>query len=166
MEEKKLEKGNSNKNRKVVIGIRIYPDFKGVLFDEAKKIGVSPSEYGELILMNRNTASEEKENSTLEIQFIKEKFLKQVDQNSCLGLELKKEQELTKKLQEKIVALENEKRELSNFLQDPRLLLLYEKVKGRTDTIRSPDGQTIKVIYSSPQIVLQAMIYSYNYKQP
>jgi hypothetical protein len=49
---------------------------------------------------------------------------------------------------------------------DKRLLFLFEKVKGQADIIDGADGQKYNITYNQPKDLLEAMIYSFNYKKP
>lgn len=156
----------SNGNRKINIGLRCYAELKYKLVEEAQNLGISLSEYCENILLNKDTILSENQNFIDEIEVLNQHMF-----------EVKKTfEEATSKCQTALKEVKSEndnlKREvdvLNNqivLFTNKQLLFLFEKVKGQKDLIDAPDGQKYTVIYNSPKDLLEAMIYSFNYKKP
>ena len=162
MEIKKIENEIiENGNRKITIGVRAYSELKLKLSDEAIALGISLSEHCENILITHAGLLEEvntlkslleeitQKNANLEdvlasnnLQQYKNKINILSDENLLLKkniLELKSNQEI--------------------FL-DSRLAYLFNRVKGKQDTILTDTGQ-MNITFNSPKDVLQALIYSF-----
>lgn len=150
-----------NGNRKVNVGVRVYPEQKCNLIDAAKAVEVSLSEYCENILVTQPGLLEEVNNLTYQLDDLKQK-------NANLEHSLASNEPL--KFKSKIAALSEENallkksiQELKSNLQiysDPRLAYLFSKAKGQSDTIMTDNGQ-MKITFNTPKDVLLALIYSH-----
>ena len=155
-----------NGNRKLVIGVRCPPEQKLFLAKEANDLGITLSEHCENILLNREGLLKEKENALKEAILLKAKV---AELNSCLASSSAKYQDEIEKikientdLKKKTIAMNDQ----MALFTDKRLLDLFTRVKGKKDTIETPEGQKYFVSYDQPKDLLEAMIYSYKYKQP
>lgn len=124
---------NVTDQTKPVLSIRIPVAAKQKLIDDAQALGMSMSEHAEQILLMG--IYDQGENEQIE--------------------KLKKEIErLTQQLQEVQTRL--------RIFSDPRLLSIYEQVKGMSDEIITPEGTKHPTTYATPEHLLYAMIYSYS----
>lgn len=144
---------------RVNIGIRISPELKEELNYEALELGLTSSQYGELILHNRHKGK-------AEIEQLKQ-TLEQRDRTIA---ELKLQLEGKEKLQVEVAESSKEITELkalltksntgNSLLKDNRLLYLFEQLKGKKDKVENTFGDDFDIIYDSPEAVLRALIYS------
>jgi hypothetical protein len=124
MDNENQELDFSDNNAKLVFSVRISANLKQELFEEAQAARWNTSEYGEMILENRHRNSEE---------------------NS--------------KLKQKNDLLEKENNELKNenlglkrivgHSSRERLKFLFEKVKGKKDTVDNAYGDKFEIVYDS-----------------
>jgi hypothetical protein len=135
-------------NQKIVIGVRCLPDLKGELIRESQNIDISLSEYCENILLNRDQVLSDKENYSKQISEL---------QASIDILEYEKE---------RLYAKMGELTSQPSIFKNPRLLELFQSVKGNKDLIVTEKGEKYEVIYSEPKDLLEAMIYSFKCKKP
>lgn len=150
-----------NGNRKVNIGVRVYPEEKLNLIDAAKAVEVSLSEYCENILITQPALLEEVNNLTCQVEDLKQK-------NANLEHSLASNEPL--KFKNKIVALSEENLLLKKVIEelsfdheiysDLRLAYLFKAVKGQRDTIMTDAGE-MHITFSTPKDVLMALIYSH-----
>ena len=151
-----------NGNRKVNVGVRVYPEQKLNLIDAAKSVDVSLSEYCENILINHPSLLEEVNNLTYQLDDLKQK-----NADMERSLESNNSQQFISKintLSEENAVLKKSIQELKSNQQiysDPRLAYLFSKVKGKTDTIMTDKGQ-MNITLNTPKDVLFALIYSHN----
>ncbi len=64
-----------NRNRKITIGVRVYPELKLKLAEQAKQLGMSVSEHCENYLSNMDALLLEKGNALKEAEAFKAKVL-------------------------------------------------------------------------------------------
>ena len=154
-----------NGSRKVVLGVRGYPELKIKLAKEAESLGITISEHIENILLNKDIIIYENENAKREMQ---------ADKNAIRNLNsnimnLKREiQNETEKFKAETDLLKNKITELNanvELFNNQRLLQLFSELKGRNDTIESPDGKIYSLVYEQPKDLLLAMIYSFKIKE-
>lgn len=157
----KIEEIFENGNRKINIGVRAYAELKMKLTDESNSLGITLSEHCENILITHSSLLDkiktlmEEVGSLKQIHTSTETSMSQFDALSFNKsiYKLNKENSLLKK---RII-------ELNSNLQiysEPQLLYLFNKVKGKSDKIKTDNGEFI-IIYNSPIDVLKALIHSY-----
>lgn len=117
---------------KPVLSVRLDAAAKQRLIDDARNLGMKMSERAEQILL---------------LGIYKRNDQEQIEQ---LQAQVK---DLTQKLDEAQTRLQ--------ILNDPRLLSLFEQVKGRDDEIITPEGTRYSTNYSNTEKLLYAMIYSF-----
>jgi predicted nuclease with TOPRIM domain len=161
-----IEEIQNNGSRKIVVGVRCYPELKLKLIKEAKELGITISEHSENILLNKDKLLGEKcilESELAEVEKILAETLELLDvckkdfAGTCKELE-QENYELTK--------INSELKDQVTLFNDKRLLELFALVKGKKDSISLSNGKFYLVQYNSPKDLLHAMIYSFNYKKP
>lgn len=160
-------------NRKTMLGVRCFAELKFKLTEEAQALGITLSEHCENILLNKDALLSEIEETNVLIEELRKKIQETYNESTEIKSHYKVE------LQKKI--LENDRLSTENtqlkknselmkqqlaLFTDKRLLFLFEKVKGQKDIIVGTDGQNWAVTYNQPKDLLEAMIYSFNYKKP
>jgi hypothetical protein len=150
-----------NGNRKINIGVRAYSELKLKLSDEAQGLGISLSEHCENILITHAGLLEKVSELTKTVEILKQK-------NTSLESSLA-EIDLTR-FNTKIKLLTNENSLIKKSLEelksnqqiysDLRLIYLFNKVKGKSDSIITDNGE-LNLVYNTPKDVLLALIYSY-----
>jgi predicted nuclease with TOPRIM domain len=166
MKEDIIEEIQNNGSRKIVVGVRCYPELKLKLIKEAKELGITISEHAENILLNKDKLLGEKSILESEIDKLEKSLTETVEE---LDLCRKEYTESYKKLEEKnheLIKTNGELKDQVLLYNDKRLLELFSLVKGKKDTISLANGQSFIVHYNSPKDLLHAMIYSFNYKKP
>lgn len=144
---------------RVNIGIRISPELKEELNYEALELGLTSSQYGELILHNRHKGK-------VEIEQLKETLEQRDKTIAQLSLQITNKEKLKIELSDsrKEVTGLNEhlaKSDAANSLfKDKRLLYLFEHLKGKQDRVENTFGDDFDIVYDSPEAVLRALIYS------
>lgn len=163
--------GQEKSSAKVVTGIRMTAALKDELIEEASYADLSVSEYGEVILLNRHKESPETERLTQKVS----EQQREIERLTKLTVEQLQEIGTLKALgaavdgkQTEALKAENERlrkkiEELNNQLaiySEPRLLYLFENLKGKSDTVENAYGKNFKITYQSPHEVLTALIYN------
>ncbi len=159
--------GPDKSSAKVVTGIRMTPNLKDELITESSEAGLSVSEYGEVILMNRNKESPEMERlakkiteqereinrlsklsaeQSQEVEKLKAQTGKQTEQYQLESAQLRKK-------------IEDQNNQLGIY-RDERLLYLFDKLKGQSDTVENAYGDDFQITYNSPVEVLKGIIYN------
>jgi len=144
---------------KVTFGTRIFPVLKSDLNNEALEVGLSSSEYGELILHNRHRYKDELNNLKLTLE-LKDKTIAGL--NAKIGDSEKREaaianyQKEISDLKELVAKLSSE----NSIFQDNRLQYLFAQVKGKKDKVENTFGDDFDIVYNSPTAVLISLIYS------
>lgn len=163
--------GDGQSSAKVVMGIRMMPTLKGELLEESSWAGMSASEYGEVILLNRHKPSPEMEKLSLKVaeQQQEIELLTQLSNNQAQEVEkLKTGGAVVDNKQLELLKKENEQLRLeikglndqSAILNDQRLLFLFEHLKGKSDTVENAYGKDFNITYRSTREVLLALIYN------
>jgi hypothetical protein len=129
---------------KVVISVKGLPTLKMDLSKEAEASGMTLSEYCEMLLANRhNRVSENQqllsENMQLKLRLDEVALLKK--ENLHLKEELAEERQ-------------------NSILNDPRLKLLFDRLRGQKDMVENAGGENFNIVYNSPREILVALIYS------
>ena len=122
-------------NAKINVGVRMSPAEKGKIANDAAAMGMSVSEYCELVLVNRH---EDKDESNQ----LQSKIEEQQQQMEALRKNLK------------------QAGEQPGILSDKRLLWLFENLKDKKETVADANGSNFEIVYKTPREVLIAMIYS------
>ncbi|MFO0355953.1 MAG: hypothetical protein ACK50A_03290 [Sphingobacteriaceae bacterium] len=151
-----------NGNRKINIGVRAYSELKLKLSDEAKGLGISLSEHCENILITHAGLLEEVNELTKALEVLKQNNASL--ESSLAEVDLVSFNKKIHLLTDENVLLRNSIAELrSNQLiySDPRLAYLFNKVKGKSDSIITDKGE-MNITFNNPKDVLLALIYSYN----
>ncbi len=146
---KELKEESQTGSPKVVISIKARPELKMRLNEEAAASGMSLSEYGELLLENRHDS--QTEISVLESE--KKALSAQLARNNTHELELVRAE--SAQLKKQLLELPQ-----NSILNDPRLLQLFEKLKGKKDRIINAEGADFDIVYETPKQVLIALIYA------
>jgi predicted nuclease with TOPRIM domain len=151
---------------KTVLGLRVTPQLKQELSIEAGKLGISLSERGEDILLNRNLISAQLDRTKQELETEKGK-------GNALKQELERSKgnhfEAISAHKDELSKLQQQVAELNagaELLKDERLLHLFAIVKGRKDEVENTNGKNFAITYNSPKDLLIAMIYSFELKKP
>jgi hypothetical protein len=150
-----------NGNRKVNIGVRVYPEEKLNLIDAAKAVQVSLSEYCENILITQPALLEEVNNLTYQVEDLKQKNANL--ENSLASNEPLKLKININTLFEENALLKKNIEELNlnhEIYSDSRLAYLFKEVKGQRDTIITDAGE-MNITFNTPKDVLLALIYSH-----
>jgi uncharacterized protein YpuA (DUF1002 family) len=158
------EETDKNGNRKIVVGVRCYGELKFELTQEAKKIGISLSEYCENIFINYNQLVKQLDKAKKDLESSIKKL--QNSQVELKNIEFQRKNDLSQfeieieKLSNEIVLLKKQTKLFSN----PKLLKDFEKLKGSKDKIIAPDGLLHNIVYEHPSDVIEAMILSFTIK--
>ena len=156
---KNKEKIFKNGNRKVNIGVRASAELKLKLSEESNSIGKTISGYCENILINRFSL----QNKTLTDLAEDLKQKNNSLESSLLQMDVSNYKKNIQKLNDENSLLKKRIIELNSNLQiysEPQLLHLFNKVKGKSDKIKTNNGE-ISIIYNSPIDVLFALIHSF-----
>ncbi len=151
-----------NGNRKINIGVRCYSELKLKLSDEAQGLGIYLSEHCENILITHAGLLEKKNELDSTIEKLEEKIRSL--EATLAEIDLVSFNKKISMLAEENTGLKNRLAELKSNQQiylDPRLAYLFNKVKGKSDTIITDKGE-MNITYNTPKDVLLALIYSYN----
>jgi hypothetical protein len=150
------DEGLETSSAKVVFGIRVAPELKEALAEEAAEAGFLTSELGEMILANRHHNKRENERLT-ELVAVQQKEIETLKAQITAGV---KQVEVAKaentELRKKVEALSNQ----LSILSDQRLIYLFENLKGRKDTVENAYAEDFPISYDTPVQVLLALIYS------
>jgi hypothetical protein len=150
-----------NGNRKINIGVRAYSELKLKLSDEAKVLGISLSEHCENILITHAGLLEEVNILTKSLEDLKqinnslESSLKEVDINR-FNSKIKQLTDDNIQLNKVLMELKSNQQ----IFADSRLLYFFSKVKGKSDSIITDNGE-LNIVYNTPKDVLLALIYSF-----
>jgi len=161
-----IEEIQNNGSRKIVVGVRCYPELKLKLIKEAKELGITISEHSENILLNKDKLLGEKcilESELAEVEKSLAETLQILDRYKEEFAEAYKELE---NQNYELTKINNELKDKVSLFNDKRLLELFALVKGKKDTISIANGQSYLVQYTCPKDLLHAMIYSFQYKKP
>lgn len=151
-----------NGNRKINIGIRAYSELKLKLSDEAQGLGISLSEHCENILITHAGLLEKANELKSDIETLKEKNAHL--ESSLAEIDVVSFNKKIRLLTDENALLKSSLAELRSNQQiysDPRLAYLFNKVKGRSDTIITDKGE-MNIIFNTPKDVLLGLIYSFN----
>ena len=143
---------------KTVLGLRVTPQLKQELSAEANKLGISLSERGEDILLNRNLVSAELDKEKRKSEELKQE-LETYKRKHFESINTQKHE--LAKLQSQIAELSA----VAELLKGERVQELFEGVRGKKDTIENARGQNFMLVYNSPADLLKAMIYSFKLKK-
>lgn len=149
MGEVKYEHKFLRSSPKVVISVKARPQLKMRLNEEAMESGMCLSEYGELLLENRHDREVEVER----IKSENKELRAQLASSNSHELELLREENL--QLKKQLLELQQ-----NSILKDPRLLQLFENLKGKKDRILNAEGADFDIVYETPSHVLLALIYA------
>lgn len=150
-----------NGNRKINIGVRAYAELKLKLTDESNSLGISLSEHCENILITHSSLLDKIKTLMDEVESLKQ--INTSTKPSISQIDLVRYSKSIQKLHEENSLLKKRIIELNSNLQiysEPQLLYLFNKVKGKSDKIKTDNGE-ISIIYNSPIDVLTALIHSY-----
>lgn len=145
----------NNNNARLVLGVRVSPQLKFTLTNEAETAGVSLSEYCENLLANRDTERQEIEKLKADNARLTSDNSKSASDNAILKAD---NERLKKELAAKPIAPPAP--QPPTILSDERLLLLFEQLRGQKDTVKNTYGDDFQIVYQNPQDVLTALIYS------
>lgn len=182
----KKNESTTNGNRKIMLGVRCFSELKAKLIAESKNLGISLSEYCESILQNKDTLLSEKDFANMELKLKKENILlieakfeevkfqykndilkvskendRIMDESDAINMDFQRVTHENMKLRADLKLLSQQ----VAIFSDKRLLFLFEELKGKVDTIYSPNGQKYIIKYNHPKDLLEAMIHSFNIKK-
>jgi hypothetical protein len=155
-----------NKINKITLGLRVHPDHKLKLSEEAGRLGISLSERAENLLLRGEIEMAEKEKAIVELKIL-QKHIRELTENAHRSKE-KSTEAMSKlisengSLKERTLELETQ----NGIFKNERLLYLFEKLKGTNYKIDLPGGRQIKIVFETPLDLLTAIIYSFNIKKP
>lgn len=137
---------------KTVTSVRMSPTLKKRLTDEAKRCGMSTSEYCDLMLLNREeSAPLHRRIIQLEVEIdVLKKTIEETKATSQLQIAEKSQ----------LTAEVSHWKNQAETLNDSRLLFLFDKLRGKSDKVENAYGEDFEIIYDSPQKVLIALVYS------
>lgn len=149
-----------NSTGKITTGFRCEPELKLDAANEATELGIKLSEHLENIVANRH------------------KFKAELEQLKAENKKLQSDLELKGADVLKLTAVnETQKRELEDLklkagqdskrlalFSHPFLINLFDKLKGRDDTVDAVDGKKYSFKYNSTVDVVEAMIFSFKLK--
>ena len=150
-----------NATGKISTGFRCEPELKLQLVTEANDLGIKLSEHLENTLANRHVAQLEIERLKAEIEKQKTQLLSQANEISRLTGQI----ELQKKELNDLKTQSGQQSQQVAIFNNPFLLALFEKLKGRDDIIDASDGKQYSFKYNSPADLILAMIYSFRLKK-
>lgn len=166
MKNKITEEINRADDRKIVLGLRCYPELKHKLSLEASALGLSVSEHSENLLLNSPRLILENENLRKDLA---DRKAASKHQESALGLKIMELQSTVenrtaenKRLLEEVSLLKQQ----TVFFREKRLLELLDRLKGHKQIIQMEEGGSIEVTYETVIDVLTVMIYSFKTKKP
>lgn len=122
-------------NSKIVLSVRISPEAKQKLTEEAVALGTTLSEHAERILLNAKSIKSNDE----KVQLL----------------------EANAKLNQEVSTLKAQ----TALLSAPAFLNLFEQVKGLKDEVTTSDGKKYSIVYFTPADLLWTMIHSFKLKQ-
>lgn len=149
MDLKKLKEESQTGSPKVVISTKAQPELKMRLIEEAEALGMFLSEYCELILSNRHDRETEIRRKDSENRALRAKLNESCHENELLKKENEDLRKHIKELQEQLW-----------ILTEPRLMQLFERVKGRRDIVENARGDDFPIEYRTTIDVLIALIYT------
>lgn len=165
MKANKEEENNNNSAGKIPMSLRVDPEFKVTLAEEAWKLGMKLAEYLEVILHNRVNASTGNDTAKKEV----EQYQNQITEISALfasgSAKIQADKEKVEKEKEDLIVQVAWLKNLLAFLENPHLLYLFHQVKGKSDSVTLPDGTIYPFVYQQPSDLVLAMIYSYELKK-
>lgn len=145
----------NSSNARLVLGVRVSPQLKFTLTNEAESAGVSLSEYCESLLANRNAERYELEKLKADKARLTSAMAKTTSEN--VGL-IEDNERLKKEIFAKqTVPLAPQP---PTILSDQRLLALFEELRGKSDTVKNAYGDDFDIVYKTPSDLLTAIIYS------
>ncbi len=140
--------GVESQPNKIVLGIRCRPDLVSQIDTRAEHLGISRSAYAETLLITSEANRSKVETLEVELSRVKRDLLRANSENAKLEAQI------------------SEQHSKLEIFDEPRLLALFDKLKGSIDVIKSPDNESsLTVTYNSPQDVVMAMIYSFKIKR-
>lgn len=149
-----------NSTGKITTGFRCEPQLKLELANEAIELGIKLSEHLENIVANRHKFKAELEQ--LNADFKKQQNDCRLKETEILRLTAVNETQ-KKELEELKLKAGQDSKRLALF-NHPFLINLFDKLKGRDDTVEAVDGKKYSFKYNSPADVVEAMIYSFKLK--
>ncbi len=155
-----------NGSRKIVLGVRIFPELKNKLSQEAHGLGITISEHSENILLNKESLLGDKDNSLKENVELKKQMVELSQQLLNSNANHKTESENFKKCIAELQSYVSVVKGQVALHSDKRLLHLLSQLQGRKDTIETPEGQKFSVTYNTTTDLIAAMIYSFQLKKP
>lgn len=126
-----------------IISIRALPTLKNQLLQEAMLLGITLSQHCENLIST--TLKTRQDLASLRLSETEK--IKQIE-------DLKNELGAKPMLETK-----------TSILTDERLLYLFEKLKGKSDSVENAYGEDFKIVYMQPSDLLTAIIYSTKLKQ-
>lgn len=154
-----------NGSRKIVLGVRCFPELKNKLSQEATDLGITLSEHTENILLNKDNSLDEKEILENNIFLLEDKFSK------LNNLRASENSKFRAEITQLKIEVESKRREIANMgaqmqlFNNEYLLKLYTKLRGQTDTVIGNDGQSYRITFDSPHDLLFYMILSFKIKK-
>lgn len=158
--EKSEQKIQKSGNRKTVLGVRISPEQKEKFSQIALKLGITMSELAENILLNNDNLLIDKDRLVKENSDFKRQLDELTKQLNNSNANHKTEADSLKKCLAELQSYVSTVKGQVAIHQDKRLLHFLSMVKGRKDTIVTPDNGTFSITYETTTDVLTSLIYS------
>lgn len=137
---------------KTVTSVRMSPTLKKRLTDEARRCGMSTSEYCDLMLLNREESAA-LHHRIIQLEAEIDSLRKALEASQASAqLQIAANSQLISEL--------NQLKTKTEIFKDPRLQFLFGKLRGKSDKVENAYGDDFEIIYDSPQKVLIALIYS------
>jgi hypothetical protein len=149
---------------KVNASLRLSAQLKDATHEDAKRKGMNPSEYYEMLITNSFAYKEE---ISMLITQLSEKESSLAILNSQSVVQKNTLLREIEKLQQQNTTLKNELAYLKNdgaVLMEIYLLQIFEKVKGEEVSIKRADGTKFQITIKTLKDLLLVMIYSFKYK--
>lgn len=159
------EEIQKNGNRKIVLGVRVFPEFKEKVIQNALKLRISMSEFAENILVNNDDLLIDKNAAIKENNLLKRQVAELKNKLHISNANHEAESEsLNKHIAELQSYVSLVKGQVA-IHQDKRLLHLLAQIHGKRDTIETSEGQKVAITYNTTNDLLIAMIYSFQIKK-
>jgi hypothetical protein len=168
-----------NGSRKIVLGVRCFPELKNKLSQEATDLGITLSEHTENILLNKDNSLDEKVILENNIFLLEDEFSKLKNQsfseNNQFRSEINDLKNAINGKQEALLKMQNQLNKLimvntnlkffeenyEKLLNDPRLDKLFKGLKEPKFECINDDGIKFSIVCNTKYDLLKALIYSF-----
>ncbi len=161
----KTEHKKQNGLNKITVTAKVPPELKISLSEEANSLGLTLSEYIEMILLKRGGLVLENAAAKMEIEENKSNLQSIRLQLADAHIKLKTEKEQDETEKKELRMMNADLINQTQLLRLPQLLVLYNELKGKEDTITLPDGSNFSFVYQKPEDLVWVMIQTYSLKK-